>query len=141
MTRTTTWPIFASKRGLQAFLSLLLIVAGATALALIVRWRLVEPEVIAQACASGDTSWRCAVREFAVFGFLNNVFGWVGILAGVLATVSRWRWLAALATVAGIAGAVLYTFELSGVGILLGTLVWIQRSPLPESDRGGEQRA
>ena len=126
---------------LRSLISLLSLVAVATTLLLLVRLKIVEPEEVALACTGDATSWRCAVRQIAVFGFLNNVFGWTAVLIGVFATISRWRWLAALAMVAGIAGSVLYSFELSGIGVLLGALVWMQRSPSPNRDRSGEQHA
>lgn len=95
---------------------------------LCVRYQLVEPEEIAQACAVHDEGWRCVGRGFFVFGFLHNIYGWTALLTGAFATITRWRWLGAIAMLAGVAGAVLFTFELSGVGLLLGALVWA-RSP------------
>lgn len=124
---------------LVSFVSLLLIVAVATSLSLIVRLRIVEPEQVALACVGENTQWRCSIRQLAVLGFLNNVYGWVAVLTGVLATISRWRWLAVLALLAGIVGSVLYTFELSGAGLLLGALVFVQRPPLSNHDGPGEQ--
>jgi hypothetical protein len=127
--------------GVRAFVALSLIVTFTTGIALSVRLLIVEPEAVAQACLTSGVGLRCTLRAIAVFGFLNNVFGWVAVLAGLFATVSRWRWLALAAVFAGTLGSVLYTFELSGVGLLLGGLVWVQRSPLSEDDRGGEQHA
>ena len=127
--------------------SFLLLLAGSTALAAWVRISIVEPEAIAQACVAANAGWRCALREFAVFGFLHNAFAATALLAGVLASIVRWRLLAALAIVAGVAGAVFYTYELSGVGLLLGALVWVRSSlrvdahaaQMPGDQRSGEQ--
>jgi hypothetical protein len=115
--------------GLWPLLSLCAICIVTSALMLAVRFYIVEPEAVAQACATKSEGWRCMLREWAVFGFLRNLFGATAIVAGVLATVSRWRWLALPAILSGIAGAVLYTFELSGAGLLLGALVWVHRAP------------
>jgi hypothetical protein len=115
-------------------LTLLFIVAAATALMLAVRFYLVEPEPLALACAANNTGWRCMVREMAVFGFLRNVFGITALTAGVIATVVRWRALAFIAILSGVAGAVLYTFELSGVGLVLGALVWAHRTPTQQQN-------
>lgn len=127
--------------GFAARLAVLLLMVGSTtALLLACRFYWVQPEVVAQACLAGELSWRCAVREVVVAGFVHNAFGWTALLTGILATVARWRWLAVLAIVAGVAGAVLYTFELSGIGLLLGALVWIQQAPLPDADDDRKQQ-
>jgi hypothetical protein len=129
-------------------LSLLVIVAIATGIMLAVRWYIVEPEPIALACAASNSGWRCLVREYAVLGFLRNVFGMSSLIAAVLATVAGSRWLALLAILSGVAGAVLYTFELSGVGLLLGALVWVRHGPgtiaraeHTDTQSGNEQQA
>jgi len=122
-------------------LSAIAIIATATAIALTIRFYIVEPEAIAQACAANSAGWRCAIRIGAVYGFLHNVFGWSALLTGAFATVVRWRWLAAIAMVAGVAGAVLYNFELSGAGLLLGALAWSHRAPVTDAQRRNEQHA
>lgn len=132
-----------AKHGILVIATLVLIVGLTTVMALAIRLAIVEPEPVAQACLAGAEGWRCVVREIAVYGFLKNVFGWTALLTGILATVSRWRSFALIAMVSGICGAVLYTFELSGLGLLLGALVWIQRSPertqLSEENRRAHQ--
>jgi hypothetical protein len=120
-----------------SLLTLLIVCAAATAAFLAVRFYLVEPDAIAQGCAAVNEGWRCLLREWAVFGFLKNIFGMTALVTGLAATITRWRSLALLAIVSGIAGAVLYTFELSGVGFLLGALVWVHRS---SKDRKSEQQ-
>jgi hypothetical protein len=110
-------------------LSLCAIVAAATAVMLAVRFYLVEPQSLALSCAENNTGWRCLLREIAVFGFLRNAFGMTALVVGALATVVRFRALALIAILSGVAGAVLYTFELSGVGLVLGSLVWVHRTP------------
>jgi hypothetical protein len=121
-----------------SLISLLAIVAAASAAFVALRLYLVEPEAVALTCASMQEGWRCALREWAVFGFLRNIFGMTALVAGLLSTITRWRWLALLAILSGIAGAVLYTFELSGIGFLLGALVWVHRS---SKNRESEQNA
>lgn len=123
---------------LALVVSLVTIVAIATAVMLSVRMYIVEPEVVARACEANQAGWRCMVREYAVAGFLNNGFGLTALIAAALATVARSRWLALIAILAGVAGAVLYTFELSGVGLLLGALVWVRSSVV---DRAGTEHA
>ena len=118
------------------------LVTVATALMLLVRFQLVEPESIAAGCAARDEGWRCFLRDNFVFGFLHNVYGWTAVLTGAFATITRWRWLAGIAILASVAGAVLYTFELCGVGLLLGALVWV-RVPVRSVDareQSGDQQ-
>jgi hypothetical protein len=124
-----------------SLLSALVIVAATTAAALAIRFYIVEPEEIARACMASSGGWRCIVRDSAVYGFLHNAFGWTALLTGAFATVIRWRWLAAVAIVAGVAGAVLYTFELSGAGLLLGALVWTHRAPMSDAQSRDAQHA
>jgi hypothetical protein len=131
--KTTTWFPRAAP-----LLSLLGMVAAATAVMLAVRFYLIEPESVALACAANNTGWRCLLRELAVAGFLRNAFGITALISGAIATVIRLRVLAALAILSGIAGAVLYTFELSGIGLLLGALTWVHRVP---AQHYGEQQA
>ena len=108
--------------------------AVATLCMLAVRFYIVEPESLASACAAGAADWRCSLRALVVYGFVNNVFGLASFIAGVLATIARWRWLAVIAMCAGVAGAVLYRFELAGVGLLLGALV-LARPRLPAAQQ------
>jgi hypothetical protein len=114
---------------------MVVVVAGlATTLAELARLYLVEPEALAQRCMAGDQSWQCTLREWLVRGFVNNVFGIASIIVGLLAMVSRWRTVAMVAMVIGITGAVLYRFELSGLGILLGALTLVSMSNKKQSD-------
>ncbi len=101
----------------------------ASAAMLAIRIYLVEPEQVAAACVAGSGGWRCAIRNWAVAGFLNNYYGIAAVVFGIFATVMRSRLVALLAILAGVAGSVLYTFELSGIGVLLGALVWVRRAP------------
>src|SRR5882724_5117338 len=117
-------------RRVLPLLTIFAIVAVATASMLAVRFFIVEPEMLAVQCAAHAQGWRFMVRGAAVYGFLHNVYGWTALLSGIFATVVRWRGLALLAMLAGVAGAVLYTFELSGAGLLLGALAWAHRPPM-----------
>jgi hypothetical protein len=122
-------------------LSLLAIVLTATVIMLAVRFYLIEPEPMALACAANNSGWRCLVREIAVAGFLRNVFGFTALAAGLVVIVTRWRVLALVAILSGVAGAVLYRFELSGIGLLLGALTWVHRGVrrAPTQDDGKQK--
>jgi hypothetical protein len=124
---------------------LVLVIGAASALAWGVRVSIVEPEAFAAACAQHAEGWRCALRDWTVRGFLSNSFGTTSLAMGLIATLVRWRWFALLAVVVGAVGAVLYRFELSGVGLLLGALVWMHAArataPMTDAQHGGEQNA
>jgi hypothetical protein len=124
---------------LIALLLVILVVGVTSALMWAARQFLVQPESLAAACAAGQGGWQCWLREQLVLGFTRNVFGMTALVAGVLATVSRWRILAVLAIVSGVAGAMLYRYELAGAGLLLGALVLL-RSPtdVRQKERDGE---
>jgi hypothetical protein len=116
-------------------------IAVFSAIAWWARVQIVEPEAVAAACLSGQGGWQCALREQLVLGFTRNAFGIAAVIVGVLATVSRWRSVALLAIACGVTGAILYRYELSGVGVLLGALVLLRRPPQEarQQDAGGEQ--
>lgn len=142
MTIQSAQTLTASKRRTQLvpLLLVLLIVSVTSALMWAARQFLVQPESLAAACAAGQGGWQCWLREQLVLGFTRNVFGMTALIAGVLATVSRWRSLAVLAIVAGVAGAMLYRYELAGAGLLLGGLVLLRRPPIDvrQKERDGE---
>ena len=137
-------PSFQSDRARDAWLAISLTLAAIAVFTGIVWWarlQIVEPESVAAACLSGHDSWQCTLREQLVLGFTRNAFGIAAVIVGVLATVSRWRSVALLAIACGVTGAVLYRYELSGMGVLLGALVLLRRPPQEtrEQDAGREQ--
>lgn len=119
-------------RSIYPLLFVLLFAALATTLMELARWLVVEPATLGASCAANGEPLLCRFRSALVFGFTRDVFGVLSVVAGLFATLIRWRWVAAIAMFAGIAGAVLYRFELSGAGLLLGALVLV-RSRAAES--------
>jgi hypothetical protein len=101
-----------------------LILSGLATLgiALSVRYGLVEPQGMATACAVVvDTS--CAMRDMAIAIFTHQRLGYLALAAALLALMLQSRPLAWTGWVAGIAGLVLYCFELSAPSALLALLV------------------
>ena len=118
-------------------------------LALLVRYLVVEPAWIAHACDPAPWSGWCAARSALIRSFSTQALGWLSLSAGVAALLA-WRLaraaeatglkasapapavrqavdratdaLAQVALAAGAAGLVLYCFEPSAVGALLGAL-------------------
>lgn len=99
-------------------------------LALLVRYLVVEPAWIAHACDPAPWSGWCAARSVLIRSFSTQALGWLSLAAGGAALLV-WRSqaagratdaLAQVALAAGAAGLVLYCFEPSAVGALLGAL-------------------
>lgn len=108
---------------LRPLLPVLLVVLATAALAWWIRKGLVEPDVIGSLCsASGAPAW-CEVRRLVIEGFVRNVYGYVSVLAALLALWRRVEALAWLALVSGLVGCVLYRFEPAGAGLLAAVLI------------------
>lgn len=101
----------------------------ATALAAVmqaIRLLLVEPDEMAQACAASTQMWQCQLRVLAINGFARHLYGPVSMVAAILAWLGGIRLFAVLAMMAGMAGVVLYNFELSALGLMLGALLLVR---------------
>ena len=109
---------------LRPQLKILVIGALTSAIALGLRYGVVEPESVATTCLGPLPPGWCWVRHALVVGFSRNLFALSSLAAGVLATATRTRWLAVVAIVMGVTGSILYRFELAGIGLLLGALVF-----------------
>lgn len=93
------------------------------------RYRLVEPATLAQACAGGAGGLRCLLRAATVVAFHSHGLTMVCAMLALLALITRLRPLAALALAAGAIGLVLYSFEAGAAALLAGALVLARPSP------------
>jgi len=91
-----------------------------------IRLLLIEPDEVAKACLLNAQQWHCQLRTLAVNGFVRNVYGPLSLIAALLAWVGSIRLFAVLAMAAGMAGVVLYSFELSALGLMLGALLLVR---------------
>jgi len=91
-----------------------------------VRLLIVEPESMAIACVADVDTWSCMLRNVAVYGFSRGLFGYISIVSAVLAAVGAMRLFAVIAVISGMAGAVLYDFDLSALGLLAGCLLLLR---------------
>jgi hypothetical protein len=94
----------------------------ACAVALAVRWGLVERDDLGKVCDAVGAPWWCELRLLVIRAFLNDVFGRASV---ILAGVAFWRRspiAACLALTTGTWGMVLYNFTWSGVGVLGGAM-------------------
>ncbi len=86
----------------------------------------VEPAAIAHACDPAPWSGWCAARSALVLSFATQGIGWAALAAGAYATWRRDARWAQAALVLGSAGLVLYSFEPSVLGALLGAMVLVR---------------
>jgi len=111
------------------------------AVAVAVRWGLVERDDLGAVCDAVAAPWWCELRMLVIQAFLNDVFGRASV---ILAGVAFWRRApvaAYLALAIGTCGMVLYTFTWSGVGVLGGAMA-LARLPDQRQENGrAEQEA
>jgi uncharacterized membrane protein len=93
---------------------------------LAIRFLIVEPDEVAAECVAQAATFTCKIRNAAIFGFSRHLFGPISIVAAVLAWVGAMRLFAIIAMIAGIAGMVLYDFDLAGFGMLLGVVLYVR---------------
>lgn len=105
---------------------LIAIASITTAILLAIRFMLVEPDEIAAACATQAALFSCKIRNAAIYGFAHHLFGPISMIAAALAWIGALRIFALVAVIAGIAGMVLYDFDMAGAGMLLGTLLYVR---------------
>lgn len=115
-------------------LKVLLFAVALAALMQTIRLLLVEPDEVAKACLADATAWRCRLRDLVIQGFARNLYGPISVIAALLAWLGGLRSFAVLAMVAGMAGAVLYSFDLAAVGLLLGALLLARDAAASDND-------
>lgn len=93
-----------------------------------IRLLLVEPDEMAQACMLDAQQWHCQLRMLAINGFVRHLYGPVSLIAALLAWLGDIRVFALLAMLAGMAGVVLYDFDLAALGLMLGALLLVRDS-------------
>jgi glycerol uptake facilitator-like aquaporin len=116
-------------------------VLGACAVAVVVRWGLVERDDLGAVCEAVTAPWWCELRMLVIQAFLNDVFGRASV---VLAGVAFWRRspvAAYLALALGSWGMVLYTFTWSGVGVLGGAMALARLQGQRQENGRAEQEA
>ena len=108
-------------------LSALLIAALFIGIASALRVGLVEPPAMSTACDVDP--WRsgaCLLRWLTIQAFVDARLGVFALAAALLATLTRRRWIAAVALAAGGAGLMLYSAGLAAPAALLAALVFVR---------------
>ncbi len=113
------------------------------ALAFWTRSQLIEQDELGFFCDGGGMTPVCKIRWLVVQSFNHFGLGYFGLFLGVLAAVTRSGLIGLLASLAGMAGLVLYNWDFAGVGFLLGVLT-LARAQLDDyrAEHGsGQQQA
>ncbi|MCE5233165.1 MAG: hypothetical protein ABFC67_10490 [Mizugakiibacter sp.] len=114
-----------------------LLVVAPAALAMVLRYALIEPADVAHRCDAGTGPWWCSLRHAAVLAFTRgpdtwwsgapgvSALGWIGtaaLLAAALALLRRRTATATLAAALGAVALVLYCFQSGALALLVGAL-------------------
>jgi len=115
------------------------------ALALAVRFLVVEPRGIGIACLGQPAPWWCGPRDIVVAISSGGGWGVASLGFGILALITGWRPLAALACGLGLWGVVLYNAGAAAFGLLFGLLRLVRADtgligPQPQGPQGRQQR-
>jgi hypothetical protein len=99
-----------------------LLILASLGFSLWARYSLVEQNELGFFCEGGGATGLCSLRWFIVQSFHTYSLGYFGLFLGLLATVTRSGLMGLMAGMAGVAGLVLYTWDYSALGFLLGVL-------------------
>jgi hypothetical protein len=115
------------------------------ALALAVRFLVIEPRGIGIACLGEPAPWWCGPRDLLVVISRGGGWGMASLGVGILALITGWRPLAVLACALGLWGVVLYNAGAAAFGLLFGLLRLVRADtglsgPDPERPQGRQQR-
>lgn len=100
-----------------------LAIAAAMGMAMLIRYYLIEPAAVAQACEAGTQSWGCWIRRLAILCFDHQQLGYIALTGSVLALLTRSSWIAWLSAVVSVTGLVWYCFEPCAVGLVISVLL------------------
>ena len=98
---------------------LVLLVAAALALALFLRYSIIQNTPIGLACEAGEESFTCTIRLAVILLCDRGIFGWVALAA---AAVQLWRpniMAFKLSLISATLGMVLYNTRLSALAVAL----------------------
>jgi hypothetical protein len=97
------------------------------------RYLVIEQSTVGLACDGGHQSWTCLSRTIATALFRNQVFGWIGLGAALLAFIRPSLPLFAIALAATGVGLVLYNTGLAGFAAAVLIMCFARPVLEPES--------
>jgi len=124
-----------------AFLRILLLGALTSAVVLLLRYQLVEPDDIAQLCLRTNAPAWCGARQWVVLGFAWNAYGWASLVFAITAILTRSAAAATVGLILGLTGALLYRYFPAGLGLLLSALLLSRLWAPPVTGAAREQEA
>ena len=119
-----------------------LLLALVAALAVWIRYGLIEPAAIGHLCETAGAPGWCQWRQRLVLAFLNYGYGWAALACAALALAWKHPLAAWLAAAAGVLALQLYCFEAGAFALLVGCLrlVRLQADTPPADEDGGGDR-
>ncbi|MDD5034627.1 MAG: hypothetical protein PHE55_07685 [Methylococcaceae bacterium] len=120
-----------------------LLILASLGLSVWVRFHVIEPSEIGFFCDGGGQSLLCNIRGIIVQSFDHYGLGYFSLFLGILATLTRAGNVGLLAGMIGMAGLILYCWDYSALGFLLGalTLARAQFDEYRAQHRAGQQQA
>jgi hypothetical protein len=125
--RTTLPGVCRRGKRLSLAVRVALMAVVALALAAALRFLLVEQPELTWACQSLTPPWWCPLRLAAIGTVRFGLFGFISLVAGLLALWRGGLFHALFAVVCGAAGLILYVPEPAAGGLLLGALSMVRR--------------
>ena len=108
----------------------------AVALALFLRYGLIQNTPIGLACEAGDRSFTCMVRLAAILLFARSIFGWTALAAAIVQLTRPNRIAFGIGLIAAALGLVLYNLRLSALAVALLALSLARVAPEERLESG-----
>jgi hypothetical protein len=98
------------------------------ALAFWLRYGVIQPTEMGIACGQADAPGWCAPRQWLISAQHYRIWGWVGLVGGLIGLFAGGRWIIAIALVFSAMAMVLYNATL-GAPAMIVTLLALLRRP------------
>jgi hypothetical protein len=108
----------------KPFVPLTVAVAATTAVTILLRFQLIEPEAYAHLCSAPGAPWWCTPRAGLIAVIGSGALAVAAVGAGVIAIATRRTGAGLAAACLGTAGLALYAVEAGAVGLLLALLAF-----------------
>jgi len=118
----------------------LAVAVGVMALAVLVRFQLIEPQAIGIACSAPGAAWWCLPREALVLPFHFGVPGVIALALAVVGFLLEGPWARRLAWIVmpvAAAGLILYNATWSAPAIVLALLTIVRGPPAATATPSG----
>lgn len=93
--------------------------AGVLALALVLRYMVIQPHEMGLACVDAPMPWWCPLREALVQVHIRNGWGWAALVASLAGFFLDWKIALKLGLGFSLMALVLYNADFGAVGLVL----------------------